>query len=38
MTNSSIKLRLTTLFKRRVKGLSKKYRQIRSDIQPVFDH
>ena len=37
LPDSSIQLEFTPLFKRRLKGLAKKYRQIQIDIQPVFD-
>jgi len=32
-----VQLEFTPLFKRRLKGLAKKYRQIQIDIQPIFD-
>ena len=33
----SVQVTFTVLFKRRLKGLAKKYRQIQTDIQPVLD-
>ncbi|MCB0208133.1 MAG: type II toxin-antitoxin system RelE/ParE family toxin [Anaerolineae bacterium] len=33
----SVKLRFTPEFKRNLRALSKKYRRIRSDVQPVID-
>jgi mRNA-degrading endonuclease RelE of RelBE toxin-antitoxin system len=36
MSEVSVQLRFTALFQRRLKGLAKKYRQIRSDIEPVL--
>jgi mRNA-degrading endonuclease RelE of RelBE toxin-antitoxin system len=33
----SIELTFTNLFKRRLKGLAKRYRRIQADIQPVLD-
>jgi mRNA-degrading endonuclease RelE of RelBE toxin-antitoxin system len=35
--DSSIQIEFTLLFKRRLKGLAKKYRQIQTDIQPILD-
>ena len=32
-----VQLKFTALFKRRLKGLAKKYRQIQTDVQPVLD-
>ncbi len=32
-----VQLKFTALFKRRLKGLAKKYRQIQADVQPVLD-
>ncbi|MFS8118341.1 MAG: type II toxin-antitoxin system RelE family toxin [Microcoleus sp.] len=37
MSDMSIQLKFTPLFKRRLKGLAKKYRQIQTDIQPVLN-
>lgn len=40
MSDSSdpiVQIEVTPLFKRRLKGLAKKYRQIQSDIQPVLN-
>ena len=34
---SSVQVQFTDEFKRRLRALSKKYRQIRSDIQPVIE-
>jgi mRNA-degrading endonuclease RelE of RelBE toxin-antitoxin system len=34
---SPVQLTFTALFKRRLKGLAKRYRQIHQDIQPVLD-
>jgi mRNA-degrading endonuclease RelE of RelBE toxin-antitoxin system len=36
MSEVSVQLRFTALFKRRLKGLAKKYRQIQADIKPVL--
>jgi mRNA-degrading endonuclease RelE of RelBE toxin-antitoxin system len=36
MSEVSVQLRFTALFRRRLKGLAKKYRQIQSDIEPVL--
>ncbi len=36
MSEVSVQLRFTALFKRRLKGLAKKYRQIQADIEPVL--
>jgi mRNA-degrading endonuclease RelE of RelBE toxin-antitoxin system len=33
----SVQLTFTSLFKRRLKGLAKRYRQIQQDIQPVLE-
>lgn len=35
--NAPTQIKFTSLFKRRLKGLAKKYRQIQVDIQPVLD-
>ncbi|MEQ8994968.1 MAG: hypothetical protein RID53_00500 [Coleofasciculus sp. B1-GNL1-01] len=35
--NSAVEVRFTLPFKRRLKSLSKHYRQIRKDIQPIID-
>jgi mRNA-degrading endonuclease RelE of RelBE toxin-antitoxin system len=35
--NSAVEVRFTLPFKRRLKSLSKRYRQIRKDIQPIID-
>jgi mRNA-degrading endonuclease RelE of RelBE toxin-antitoxin system len=37
MSDGVIKLQFTALFKRRLKGLAKRYRQIQADIQPVLE-
>ncbi|MEG5065891.1 hypothetical protein QUB33_19935 [Microcoleus sp. B3-A4] len=37
MSDMSVQVTFTALFKRRLKGLAKKYRQIQTDIQPVLD-
>ena len=37
MSDLPVQLKFTALFKRRLKGLAKKYRQIQTDIQPVLD-
>jgi len=37
LDDSSTQIEFTSLFKRRLKGLSKKYRQIQSDIQPILN-
>jgi mRNA-degrading endonuclease RelE of RelBE toxin-antitoxin system len=37
MSDRSVQLKFTVLFKRRLKGLAKKYRKVQTDIQPVFD-
>jgi mRNA-degrading endonuclease RelE of RelBE toxin-antitoxin system len=37
MSDMSVQLKFTALFKRRLKGLAKKYGQIQTDIQPVLD-
>lgn len=37
MSDMPVQLKFTALFKRRLKGLAKKYRQIQTDIQPIFD-
>jgi len=37
MSDMSVQVTFTVLFKRRLKGLAKKYRQIQTDIQPVLD-
>ncbi|MFM9266664.1 type II toxin-antitoxin system RelE/ParE family toxin [Tychonema sp. BBK16] len=37
MSDMPVQLKFTALFKRRLKGLAKKYRQIQTDIQPVLD-
>lgn len=37
MSDSPVQIEFTPLFKRRLKGLAKKYRQIQTDIQPVLD-
>jgi hypothetical protein len=37
MSDVAVQLKFTARFKRRLKGLAKKYRQIQTDIQPVFD-
>ena len=37
MSDTPVQLKFTALFKRRLKGLAKKYRQIQADIQPVLD-
>ncbi len=37
MSDSPVQIEFTSLFKRRLKGLAKKYRQIQTDIQPVLD-
>jgi mRNA-degrading endonuclease RelE of RelBE toxin-antitoxin system len=36
MSDAIVQLQFTPLFKRRLKGLAKKYRQIQTDIQPMF--
>jgi mRNA-degrading endonuclease RelE of RelBE toxin-antitoxin system len=36
MSDVSVQLRFTALFRRRLKGLAKKYRQIQADIEPVL--
>jgi len=36
MSDMLVQLKFTALFKRRLKGLAKKYRQIQTDIQPVL--
>lgn len=36
MSERSVQLRFTARFKRRLKGLAKKYRQIQMDIEPVL--
>lgn len=36
MSEVLVQLRFTALFKRRFKGLAKKYRQIQTDIEPVL--
>lgn len=35
--NSAVEVRFTLPFKRRLKSLSKRYRQIQKDIQPIID-
>lgn len=35
--NSAIEVRFTLPFKRRLKSLAKRYRQIQKDIQPIID-
>ncbi|WP_289501423.1 type II toxin-antitoxin system RelE/ParE family toxin [Gloeocapsopsis sp. IPPAS B-1203] len=35
---SLVQLTFTSLFKRRLKGLAKRYRRIQTDIQPVLDN
>jgi mRNA-degrading endonuclease RelE of RelBE toxin-antitoxin system len=35
--NSAVEVRFTLPFKRRLKSLSKRYRQIHKDIQPIID-
>jgi addiction module RelE/StbE family toxin len=35
--NSAIEIRLTPEFKRKLRSLAKKYRQIQSDLQPVLE-
>jgi mRNA-degrading endonuclease RelE of RelBE toxin-antitoxin system len=35
--DSAIEVRFTLPFKRRLKSLSKRYRQIQKDIQPIID-
>ncbi len=35
--NSAVEVQFTLPFKRRLKSLSKRYRQIRKDIQPIID-
>ncbi|MEQ9372305.1 MAG: type II toxin-antitoxin system RelE/ParE family toxin [Coleofasciculus chthonoplastes F3-SA18-01] len=35
--NLAVEVRFTLPFKRRLKSLSKRYRQIRKDIQPIID-
>ncbi|MBD1854169.1 MULTISPECIES: type II toxin-antitoxin system RelE/ParE family toxin [Leptolyngbya] len=37
MSDSLVQIEFTLLFKRRLKGLAKKYRQIQTDLQPIFD-
>lgn len=37
MSDMPVQLKFTALFKRRLKGLAKKYRQIQTDVQPVLD-
>lgn len=37
MSDPPVELKFTALFKRRLKGLAKKYRQIQTDIQPILD-
>lgn len=37
MSDMAIQLKFTAFFKRRLKGLAKKYRQIQTDVQPVLD-
>jgi mRNA-degrading endonuclease RelE of RelBE toxin-antitoxin system len=37
MSDAFIQLKFTALFKRRIKGLAKKYRQIQTDIQPILE-
>jgi mRNA-degrading endonuclease RelE of RelBE toxin-antitoxin system len=37
MSDAFVELQFTALFKRRLKGLAKRYRQIQADIQPVFE-
>lgn len=37
MSDMPVQLKFTALFKRRVKGLAKKSRQIQTDVQPVLD-
>ena len=37
MSDIVVELQFTALFKRRLKGLAKRYRQIQTDIQPVFE-
>jgi hypothetical protein len=37
MADAGVEAQFTALFKRRFKGLEKRYRQIRADIQPVLE-
>ncbi|MEG3857719.1 type II toxin-antitoxin system RelE family toxin [Microcoleus sp. herbarium12] len=37
MSEMPAQLKFTALFKRRLKGLAKKYRQIQTDVQPALD-
>jgi mRNA-degrading endonuclease RelE of RelBE toxin-antitoxin system len=37
MSKAAVELQFTTLFKRRLKGLAKRYRHIQTDIQPELE-
>lgn len=37
MSDMPVQVKITALFKRRLKGLAKKYGQIQTDVQPVLD-